>query len=38
MPAWIDIPYRIISRVRVPIEALRVVGVWDYCVRLDEAA
>ena len=38
MPARVRKPQRIVQHIAVPIQALRVAGVWDERVRLDETA
>ncbi len=37
MPARVHIPHRIVQRIRIPVQALRVAGVGDDGVGLDEA-
>ena len=38
MPRRIDIPYRVIAGVAVPVETLGIAGVRDYRIRLRESA
>ena len=38
MPRRINVPDRIVAGVGVAVEALRVVGIWDYCIGLGKAA